>query len=143
MRLLLLGDEDGAGGVAVEPMDDASALIAPHPLAGVAQLVEVMEDGIDEGAGPVALGRMHHHVGRRRAAPLAAGRGRRVALRAPAPRAAGTPPPGAPRLAPPRFRVAPPLVLLSDPRALHDALPVSRVAVSASGCRPCMIASTS
>ena len=60
MRLLLLGDEDDAAGVAVEAMDDAGAVVA----VDAAELVEVEAQGVDQRAGPVALGRMNHHVGR-------------------------------------------------------------------------------
>ena len=58
--VFLLGDQDGARGVAVEPVNDAGAVIAIDSR----QLREMKTEGIHQGAGPVALGRVHHHVGR-------------------------------------------------------------------------------
>ena len=60
VRRVLLGDDDDAAGVAVEPVDDAGPVVAVE----VAELGEVETQGVDQRAGPVALGRMHHHVGR-------------------------------------------------------------------------------
>src|SRR5262249_8929744 len=60
VRLLLLGYKDDAAGIAVETVDDAGAVVA----VDAAELVEVEAQGVNEGAGPVALGRVDDHVGR-------------------------------------------------------------------------------
>ena len=44
---VVLGDEDEAGGLLVEAMDDAGAEVA----ADVGEIVEVEEERVDEGAG--------------------------------------------------------------------------------------------
>jgi len=58
--VFLLGDEDGAGSVAVEPVDDAGSVVA----IDAGKLGEVEAKGVDKRSRPVALGRMHDHVGR-------------------------------------------------------------------------------
>src|SRR5262249_51628751 len=60
MGSLFLGDEDDAGGVAVEAVDDAGAIVAIQ----AAQVAEVVSEGIDERARPVPLGGVHYHVER-------------------------------------------------------------------------------
>src|SRR5690606_2542288 len=57
--LLLLGDQDGAAGVAVEAVDDAGAVVA----VVVAEVVEAEAQGVDERAAPVPLGGVDDHVG--------------------------------------------------------------------------------
>ena len=60
MRSFLLGNKDGARGIAVETMHNAGAVIAVDSR----QLGKMEPQGVNEGPGPVSLGGVHHHVGR-------------------------------------------------------------------------------
>ena len=61
--LVGFGDEDQAGGVAVKAVDDAGPPgIAAGGECGVGQL-GVVEEGVDEGAGPVAAGGVDDEAG--------------------------------------------------------------------------------
>src|SRR5438552_11247460 len=57
---LVLGNEDDAARVAVEPVDDAWPVVAVQ----TAELAEVELQSVDERAAPVSLGRVDDHVGR-------------------------------------------------------------------------------
>src|SRR5207253_4644170 len=54
VRLLFLGHQDDAAGVAVQPMHDARPVVA----ARAAELAEVKLQGVDQRAAPVPLGRV-------------------------------------------------------------------------------------
>ena len=60
VRRVVLGDDHQARRAAVEPMDDARPLLA----ADAAQVVDMVEQGVDERAARVARGRVHDHAGR-------------------------------------------------------------------------------
>lgn len=59
MGAVVLGDDDAAGGVFVEPVDDAGASFTAY--AG--EVVAVMEEGVDEGAVGIAGGGVYDEAG--------------------------------------------------------------------------------
>src|SRR5438132_2901459 len=59
MGRFVLGDEDDAAGVTVEPVDDARPILAVE----LAQLSEAELNGVGQGAAPMSFGGMHDHVG--------------------------------------------------------------------------------
>jgi hypothetical protein len=61
VRHLVLGDQDDAAGVPVKPVDDPWAEGAVGPAEPV---LEAERQGVRQGAGPVAAGRVDDHVGR-------------------------------------------------------------------------------
>ena len=58
MRPIVLGDQDDAGGILIQAVHDARPAGAPNAL----QARTVVEDGVDQGAVPVAGGRMDYHA---------------------------------------------------------------------------------
>ena len=57
---VVFGDDHAAGGVFIEPMDDTWA----HLSADAAEIVAVVEEGIDEGAVGIACGGVDDEAGR-------------------------------------------------------------------------------
>src|SRR5262249_11768114 len=60
VRLLILGYENHAAGVAIQPMDDTRPMLA----ADVAELAEAELQSVHERPAPVPFGGVHDHVGR-------------------------------------------------------------------------------
>ena len=55
---VILGDQQQAGGILVQPVDDARAQLA----ADASQAVQMMQQGVDQRAVLIAGGGMHHHA---------------------------------------------------------------------------------
>ena len=60
VRRVVLRDHHDARRALVEPVHDAG----PHLAADAAEVLDVMEQRVDQRAGRIARGRVHHHAGR-------------------------------------------------------------------------------
>ncbi len=63
MGFIGFGDEDEAGGVAIEAVDDAGAPGVGAGGEGGVGILGVVDEGVDEGAGPVSAGGVNDEVG--------------------------------------------------------------------------------
>lgn len=59
VRSIILGNQNDAGGVFIQAVDDARSLYSPHPF----QIRAMMEDGIDERTAGMTGGGVHDHAG--------------------------------------------------------------------------------